>query len=106
MSLLGSVAEAPISGARKIGAIAALVAGASSSGYSGYQWHMPAYDCNGAIVGHDTARDANAVLTASIREQNRAVEALAADKNRADERRAAAEQLAAANGRRLDCALE
>ena len=106
MSILSTVGAAAVSGIWKAGAIAALAVGAASSSYLGYQWHMAAHDRDTAVVERNDARDSNATLTASIREQNRAVEAMVAMKALADDRRAAAEQLAAANGRRFDRALE
>lgn len=106
MSALSSIAAAAVSGLWKVGAIAALAAGVASSGYLGYQWHMAAHDRDVAAAALTVEKAAGDDLRTSIREQNRAVEALSAMKTRADERRAAAEQLAAANGRRLDRALE
>lgn len=106
MSILSTVGAAAVSGIWRVGAIAALATGVASSGYLGYQWHMAAHDRD--IVKDDlkVEKAAGDDLRVSIREQNRAVEALGAQKTLADERRAAAELLAAANGRRLDRALE
>lgn len=106
MSILTGVAAAAVSGFWKVGAIAALAAGAASSAYLGYQWHMAAHDRDTAMADMKAEKAAGDDLRASIREQNRAVDALGAQKHLADERRAAAEQLAVANGRRLDRALE
>lgn len=106
MSVLSTVGAAAVSGFWKVGAIAVLAAGVASSGYLGLQWYTAAHDRDSVRTELDDARESVAALTASIREQNRAVDTLAAQKTLADERRAAAEQLAAANGRRLDRALE
>lgn len=106
MSALTGIASAAVSGVWKVGAIAALAAGAASSGYLGYQWHMASHDRDVASAALADARRTNADLTSSIREQNRAVDVLAEQKRLADERRAVAEQLAAANGRRFDRAIE
>ncbi len=106
MSILSTVGSAAVSGFWKAGAIAALAAGVASSGYLGLQWYTAAHDRDAARAERDDAGESVTALTSSIREQNRAVDALATAKRQADERRAAAEQLAAANGRRLDRALE
>jgi len=106
MNVLSGIASAAVSGIWKIGAIAALAAGAASSSYLGYQWLMAAHDRDAAVSALATEKAAGDDLRTAIREQNRAVEALGAQKVLADVRRAAAEQVAAANGRRLDRALE
>lgn len=106
MSALTNIATAAVSGFWKVGAIAALATGVALSGYLGYQWHMAAHDRDIAKDDLKVEKAAGDELRASIREQNRAVDALATQKILADERRAAAEKLAAANGRRLDRALE
>jgi len=72
---------------------------------AGWQWNMAAHDCDQALADLATERKISADLQASIREQNRAVEALGAAKLAADERGRAAQKLAAANGKRFDGAL-
>lgn len=106
MSIVSTLGTAAVSGLWKVGAIAALASGAAASAYTGYEWHMATHDRDAALAQFDAERQTSDALRASLREQNRAVDALAAAKRLADERRAAAEQLAAANGRRLDRALE
>lgn len=106
MSVLSTVSAAAVSGIWKAGAIAALAAGAASSGYLGFHWHIAAHDRDAAVAALAVEKSAGDDLRTSIREQNRAVESMGAMKALADERRAAAEQLAAANGRRFDRALE
>ena len=106
MSIISNITSVAVSGAWKVGTIAALAAGAASSGYLGLQWYTAAHDRDSARTERDDVRESVAALTTSIREQNRAVDVLAEQKRLADERRAAAEQRAAANARRLDRALE
>lgn len=72
---------------------------------AGARWRLAAHDRD--VVGIDLAleRERTADLAASVREQNRAVGALALATNEARARGAAAQQQAATAGRRLDGAL-
>jgi phosphopentomutase len=67
---------------------------------------MAAHDRDQARAELKVEQDANVDLRTSIREQNRAVEAMGKAKEIADARGAEAQRLAAANGRRFDGALE
>lgn len=69
-------------------------------------WGLAAHDRNQARAKLVAERTRGDELRASIREQNRAVDALAAAKTAADARGLAAQQLAAANGKRFDGALQ
>lgn len=102
MSALTSIASAAVSGFWKLGAIAALALAAGAGG----GWALAVHDLGIAKAALTEERAAGDDLRTSIREQNRAVDVLAEQKRLADGRRAAAEQLAAANGRRFDRAIE
>lgn len=106
MSILTTAGAAVVSGFWKAGAIAALACGVLASAALGYQWHMAAHDRDGARAELAAEQAANVDLRTSIREQNRAVETMGAAKTAADARGKAAQQLAAANGRRFDGALD
>lgn len=106
MGILSGVADMAVSGLWKAGAIAALAAGVGASATLGYQWHMAAHDRDKAAADLVTERSVSADLSSKLREQNRAVDALAEQKRLADARGAAAQKLAEANGRRFDAALD
>ena len=74
-------------------------------GVTGWNWYLAARDLDTARVELATERQASEQLRTSIREQNRAVDALAAAKAAADLRGIQAQQIAAANGKRFDLAL-
>lgn len=69
-------------------------------------WWLASGARDQALVDLHAERGVSEQLRAGIREQNRATEALAKAKEAADARGQAARQLAAANGRRFDGALE
>lgn len=106
MSILSDATSVAVGGIWKVAAIGLLAGMVTSSAYLGYQWHMAAHDRDSARADLATEVAANVDLRTSIREQNRAVEAMGAAKEVADARGQAAQQLAAANGRRFDGALE
>lgn len=106
MSLLSTVTSAAVSGIWKVAAIGILVASAASSAYLGYNWHMAARERDEARVELTAERAISTQYQLAIREQNRAVEALAKQKSEAEARGQAAQQIAAANGRRFDGALQ
>ncbi|MFC0134295.1 hypothetical protein CR105_27040 [Massilia eurypsychrophila] len=106
MSLLTNVTSAAVSGIWKAAAIGILVASVASSAYLGYNWHMAALDRDQARTELAVERTISAQYQLAIREQNRAVESLAKQKAEAEARGQAAQQIAAANGRRFDGALE
>ncbi len=73
---------------------------------TGGGWWLAARDRDAALVDLKAERELSAQYQVAIREQNRATEALAEQKRAAEERGKAALQLAAANGKRFDLALE
>lgn len=75
------------------------------SGSTGFGWWLAARDRDQVKVDLKAEQIVSAGLRASIDTQNIAVDGLAKEKAAADERRVAAEKLAAANGRRFDAAL-
>jgi hypothetical protein len=82
-------------------AIALLLVGAGT----GFGWWLAARDRDAARVELVAERQVSAQYQVAIREQNRATEVLAVQKAAADTRGAQAQQVAAANGRRLDAAM-
>lgn len=109
MSALGNLVEgaagAVSGGLWKIVSVVLLIALLAVGGSTGFGWWLAARDRDQAIVDLKTEKDVTAELRVGIREQNRAAEALGKAKEAADARRALAEQVAAANGKRLDVAL-
>lgn len=105
MSALGDLASAAGGGMWRVGAIvlAALLV-VSGAGLGG-GWWLAAHDRDQARADLAAERTRADGLATGIREQNRAVEAMASAKAAADARGQAAQQLAAANGRRFDGAL-
>lgn len=71
-------------------------------GGTGAGWYLAARDRDAARVELAAERKLSAEYAGAIREQNRAVEALAGQKAEAEKRGQAAQQVAAANGRRFD----
>lgn len=86
----------------KVATIALLALQLAVAGGMGFEWWLAAHDRDTAMADLGAERARADALQAGIREQNRAVEALAKAKADADARGAAAQQLAAANGRRFD----
>ena len=74
-------------------------------GSTGAGWYLAARDRDAARVELVAEREQSAKYRDAIAEQNRAVTALAEQKIAADARGQAAQQLAAANGKRYDQAL-
>lgn len=72
---------------------------------TGFGWWLAARDRDQAKVDLKAEQALSAQCRDAISEQNRAVQALADQKTLAEERGAAAQQLAAANGKRFDQAL-
>jgi uncharacterized protein HemX len=86
-------------------AAALLLALALVGGTAGAGWFLAARDRDAARVELAAERQLSAQYRDAIAEQNLAVEALAAAKNAAEARGQAAQQLAAANGKRFDMVL-
>ncbi|WGG51837.1 hypothetical protein [Rugamonas sp. DEMB1] len=106
MSVLGELAGgAVVGGIWKVAAIVLLAALPLVGGGAGAGWWLAAHDRDQARADLATERTRADALTAGIREQNRAVEAMASAKAAADARGQAAQQLSAENGRRFDGAL-
>lgn len=89
----------------KPAAIVLLLALALVGGWTGSGWWLAARDRDAARAELAAERKVSEELRASIREQNRAVEALGQAKAQAEQRGEQAQHLAAANGRRFDDAL-
>ena len=75
-------------------------------GTAGAGWWLAAHDRDVARVDLVAEQAKSAEYQVAIREQNRAVQAMTEQKTAAEARGQAAQQLAAANGRRFDQALE
>lgn len=90
----------------KVGAILLMVALVVVGGVTGAGWMLAAH--NRKLVAAELAaeRILTAQYRASIDRQNQAAEKLGEQKLQAEERGAAAQRLAAANGKRFDQALE
>ena len=80
-----------------IGMLLALIA---LGGVMGWNWYLAARDRDAVQVELDDEREKNAALIVSLTKQNDAVDALAGQKSKAEARGAAAQALAAANGKR------
>lgn len=102
MSLTSTLAAGVTSIAWKLVAAALVVALAGA----GAGWGLAAHDRDQAQAELAAERRRADDLGAAVREQNRAVGALAVAKRQAEARGALARQLAAANGRRYDGALQ
>lgn len=74
-------------------------------GSTGFGWWLAARDRDAARVELAAERELSAKYRDAIAEQNRAVQALADQKSEAEARGRAAQQLAAANGKRFDLVL-
>lgn len=106
MNILTTAAGAMVGGIWKIGAIVLAVVSLLACAYLGHGWYMAAHDREQAITDLKAEREISAQYQTAIREQNNAVEALAAQKASAEQRGAQAQQIAAANGKRFDAALD
>lgn len=89
----------------KAGAILLLIALIIVSAWTGSSWWLAARDRDAAKVELKGEQALSAQYRDAIAEQNRAVQALADQKRLAEERGAAAQQLAVANGKQFDQAL-
>nr|WP_308605749.1 hypothetical protein [Massilia sp. DJPM01] len=89
----------------KIAAVVLLAALLMVGAWTGGGWFLAARDRDAAKVELAAERSANAELRVAIQKQNDAVEAAGTAKLLAEARGQAAQQQAAANGRRLDAAL-
>ena len=105
MSALGTLAAGAVGGIWKIAAILLLALLLVVGAGAGCGWWLAAHDRDRAETQLGAERLRTAELGAAIREQNRAVDALAVAKRDADARGLAAQQAAAAAGRRYDGAL-
>ena len=105
MNILTATAAATVGGIWKIGAIVLAVVSLALCAYLGHGWYMAAHDRDQAIAERDEQKALAAEYQGAIREQNRAVEALAEQKRGAEQRGKVALDLAVANGRRYDDAV-
>lgn len=105
MNILTTAAGAMVGGIWKIGAIVLAVVSLALCAYLGHGWHMAADDRDDAIVERDAQKALADEYQTAIREQNRAVDALAEQKRGAEQRGRMALDLAVANGRRYDDAV-
>lgn len=101
LSELGDLAADVTAYVWKLAVIVLLFALAGAS----IEWWLTARERDQARAGLAVERTRADQLSAAVREQNRAVDVLAAAKTAADARGLAAQQLAAANGKRFDGAL-
>jgi hypothetical protein len=100
--LAGGAAGVLSGGIWKVVAIVSLAVLLLVGGGTGAGWWLAAHDRDQALADLAAERMRANALQVSVIEQNRAVEALASAKASADARGLAAQQLAAANGRRFD----
>lgn len=105
MSALGTLAGAAVSGIWKMATFALLAILLVVGAGGGMGWWLTDRARDQALVDLGAEKLASEQLRGSIREQNRAVETMDAAKKLAEARGLAAQQVAAANGRRLDGAL-
>ena len=89
----------------KVGAIVLAVLLVVTTCGLGFEWWLAAHDRDVARIDLTAEQGVSAELRASISIQNSAVEAMQRATAQADERGRAAQQLAAANGKRFDGAL-
>lgn len=106
MSALGALAVGSVGGIWRVVALALAALLLAGAGSLGTGWWLAAHDRDRARVDLAAEQAASEQLRGSLREQNRAVDAMAAAKMAADERGALAQQIAAANGRWLEGALD
>jgi len=106
MKALTAMAGTVVGGVWKVAAIMLLLAWVLTAVGLGANWWLSARDLDIARVDLKAEQQLSAEYSASIREQNRAVDALSDQAKLAEERGAAAQQIAAANGKRLDLALQ
>jgi uncharacterized protein YlxW (UPF0749 family) len=102
MQAMSTITRAAVSGIWKLAAILLLVVLVATVAGMGYHWHMAARDRDSAQVALLASQQAVIDLKEAIRRQNEAIDGLAKDKAAAEDRGRAAQQLAAANGKRFD----
>jgi hypothetical protein len=103
--LAGAAGGAVTGGLWKVGAIVLAVLLMASSAGLGFEWWLAARDRDAAKTEATFERGRADDFQAAVREQNRALEALGKLTAAAEARGQAAQQLAAANGKRFDAAL-
>lgn len=106
MSALGVLTAGAVGGIWRLAALALAALLLAGGGSAGTGWWMAAHDRDQARADLKTEQGVSEQLRGAIREQNLAVDAMAKAKAAADARGKAAQQLAAANGRRYAGALE
>ncbi len=103
--LAGAVDGAVTGGLWKVGAIVLAILLMSSSAGLGFEWWLATRDLDEAKTDLKTEQGVSAELRAGIVTQNTAILAQAKLAREAEARGQAAQQLAAANGKRFDVAL-
>lgn len=105
MSAVGTLAAGVTGGIWKVVAVILLAALLVVGAWAGGSWYLAARDRDATRVELAAERSANAELRVAIQAQNDAVEAAGSAKLVAEARGQAAQQQAAAAGRRFDAAL-
>jgi hypothetical protein len=105
VSAIEAVTGAVVSGVWKLAAGVLLIVLVLTGAGMGAGWYLAARDRDAARVELVAERDRSAQLAVSVVRQNEAIDALAMAKSEAEVRGQAAQQLAAANGKRFDQAL-
>ena len=105
MGILNMAGAAVVSGIWKLSAIALAAVLLIGGVAGGTAWWMAASARDDAIAKLDTAKLLVADLRAGVNAQNTAIMNLGTEKLAAEKRGAAAQQIAAVNGRRYDAAL-
>jgi hypothetical protein len=103
--VIAALTNAVVSGVWKLTAILLLLALIITGLFMGAGWYLAARDRDAGKVELAAERTLSAGYRDAIAEQNRAVTALAEQKTAAEARGLAAQQLAAANGKRFDLPL-
>ena len=102
MNALSTLAAGVVGGIWKIAAVALLAILLLVLSAGGTGWYLLASARDESRADLAAEKSASEGLRGAIREQNRAVEAMGTAKTAAEARGLAAQQIAAANGRRLD----
>ncbi|MFS2007981.1 hypothetical protein ACEN9F_30675 [Duganella sp. CT11-25] len=103
--VVGAAGGAVTGGLWKVGAIVLAILLLVTGGGLGFGWWLAAHDRDVARADLKTEQGVSAALRAGINTQNAAIITLGQEKLEAEKRGLAAQQLAAANGRRFDGAL-
>jgi predicted negative regulator of RcsB-dependent stress response len=106
VSALDAAEDVAVNGLWKVGAVLLAVLLLVTAGGMGFEWWEAAHDRDLARTDLKAEQTANSLLRSAVDTQNGAVDALAADKKAAEVRGLAAQQLAAAAGKRYDGALQ